>query len=420
MAERNGTSHSAKQDSALDERTRDLTKMLGTDLWAKYPRSVMEFRMNAAPVDEAARENWVPFNKDVHDRVFHTYMRYSWLHPICMPYAVVCDPSDHWLVDHMHRPLVLSEERVAEILALSKQRVSQVVLDLVARKWIRVERAPGRQHTMAVYLEARPLLTEEDLRVKSTLDATGVDGPKLEPAVQRRFTSLFNQFGSDDERVLIPRLDGQEGTEWVDVSVLRTLAWKRVLDRRTTLLSLWKAAKYSERKGYADDGTWARNLIAQIQSRESRHGAGASTFVGATEPQVQSVAPAESFQEEVEARHTPKAAPDPELVRQLAAWIRELQGQFRSTDFGRVPVTLDDAGDRTTITRIATTLSSGGRDGFASLLGFQFEVMQKFKGIDPKRNVAAFEPRSPDRSNGPKSLGLLVTWAEDWARSQSE
>jgi hypothetical protein len=267
-------------DSAAKRRQSALSKELGKEmglsdekaadwLWAKYPRSLIEFRMDRPPNPRPA--DW----KSVHGpkaRVYATYMRYSWCWPICLRYAVVTDERDEIRREEKdpYRPLVLSEEAVAQILGLTQQRVSAVVLDLVADKLIRVERAPNRQHSMAVYLEASPLLSEEERRDKSTLVATGLAGPRLEPVVQRRFLNLLKQLGEDDAVISVPP-DGSNGNapQLVRVGDYRTLVWRELLDNRTAFLTALKSLRYSERSAYGVLSTRVRNLIDQTQSSES-------------------------------------------------------------------------------------------------------------------------------------------------------
>jgi plasmid maintenance system antidote protein VapI len=305
-------------DSAA-ERAKELFKKLGIEksLWLKYPVELLEFRMDRPPQEpgeEASRgdrEKWETRMRDwkpLHGpkaRVYATYMRYSWCYPICMEYAVVMDKRGRVILDHMDRPMVLSEEGVADILGLSKQRVSNVVLDLVADKLIRVERAPNRQHTMAVNIEAKPVITDEERRVKSTLDATGVEGPLLEPAVLRRFVNLLNELGADGARVLRVPVEGEGGqVKLMTVADYRTLVWTRIGDNRTVFLKGLKSLRYSERKSYGDIATEARNLIAEtLQSPES----GVAAAVDSTPP----VAAAKSPSAEAKVSATqPPVAPE--------------------------------------------------------------------------------------------------------------
>lgn len=263
-------------DSAAKRRADKLSEELGLNLWAKYPAELMEFRMDRPPKEpdpknavawqkwEEERRHWKP----VHGpkvRVYSTYMRYSWCWPICLPYAVVTDDRDEILRDHKGRPLTLTQERVAEMLELSQQRVTAVVLDLIAEKLIRTAVAPGRSHSQAVYLEAKPVLTKEERRDKSTIVATGVEGPRLEPAVLRRFSYLFKQLGDDDSLISVPT---ESGTEQLPVAEYRSQAWKEILDSRTLFLKTLKTARYSERKAYGDTATRVRNLISQRESPE--------------------------------------------------------------------------------------------------------------------------------------------------------
>jgi hypothetical protein len=285
------------KDSAAKRRADELTEKLGIDLWAKYPRELMEFRMDRPPrppKDNKDMAAWQKYDADraqwkpalgPKTRVYATYMRYSWCWPICLEYAVVTDDRDEILRDSKGRPLVLSEEAVADMLGLSKQRVSAVVLDLIADKLLRVEHVAGTARSAAVYLEPKPTLTKEERRVKSTLVTTGLEGPRLEPAVQRRFSSLLNQLGADDAVISLPAAEWEalnpgspNGTpHQVRVGDYRTLVWKQILDNRTLFLNALKSARYSERKAYADMSTRVRILIPERESPEQGVSAGASS-----------------------------------------------------------------------------------------------------------------------------------------------
>jgi hypothetical protein len=174
--------------------------------------------------------------------------------------------------------LVLDQERLAPMLGLSQQRIGNLILDLIASKRGRAELKPGGDRglsrTQALFLEPQPHFTLEDLCHKSTLVTIGIDGPALEPAVMRRFSSLFKQLGADDGLITLPpdewkalNPENPNGTSHqLRVSDYRTLVWQQILDNRTLFLTTLKTARYSERKAYGDTATRVRNLIAQNQS----------------------------------------------------------------------------------------------------------------------------------------------------------
>jgi hypothetical protein len=289
--------------SEATKRQELLAEELGIDTYARYPRELIEFMMDRPPVAPADRAKWKPVHGPK-TRVYFTYMRYSWCWPICLRYAVVTDPRDEIRTDHKDRPIILTEEAVAEILGMSAQRVGNIVLELVADKRIRIEPRPGavRQgggRTLAVFLEAKPSFTEEERQLKSTLVLAGIDGPRLEPAVARRFSNLLKQLGDDDRLLTVPP-DGSNGNvpKLIRAQDYRTLVWGQILDNRTVFLNTLKTARYSERQAYAVISTRVRNLIDQTQSSDTGYSSSSSSaalpVAPATEPQKPRPVPATS------------------------------------------------------------------------------------------------------------------------------
>ncbi len=263
----------AGRDTAATRRLAALSQKLGLlpevkdgEPWFKYKRSILEFLIDRPP-EEAKRAEWRSIQSPK-TRVLAAIMRYSWCWPICMEYAVVVDKYDNFIHDHRDRPTVLTMGALGEILALSQQRINNVVLDLVAEKSARVETVPGRQHCMALFPEASPVMTEEERRAKSTLTATGVEGPRLEPAVLRRFTTLLQQLGEDEQEIVVTGSNG-DAPAIIKVADYRTLVWKEIAAIRTTFLGLLKTGRYSERSAYAAIATRVRNLIDQRESGEA-------------------------------------------------------------------------------------------------------------------------------------------------------
>jgi hypothetical protein len=277
---RNG--NGAVGDSAATARHKELHKLLGIETYAEFPTDTIESQMDRPPrppednTDMAAwekyerrRKKWKPVIAP-EERVFATYMRYSWCWPICLPYAVLTDKRDEILRDRKGNELVLTQEHVSDILSLSKQRVANLVQDLLAVKRIRTEARAGgfagSARIQAVFIEARPMLSDQERCDKSTLVTTGIEGPQLEAAVLRRFSNLINEIrGADDAMVTFPGAAGEPGTP-MRICDARTLCWQRIFGHRTTYKNTWKKAKYSERKGYSDEAALVRILIDQTQS----------------------------------------------------------------------------------------------------------------------------------------------------------
>lgn len=331
-------------DTAAKRRQIALTKELGEQmglggrqasswLWAKFPNNLIEAQMDLPPKNEIERANWKPLPGHAQDRVLAAYIWQSWCWPACMPYAVVLDAGRHEILreDSNRHYLLFSMQAVADLLAMSKQRVSAITASLLAEKRIRVEIPRGRRNGYAVYPEPRPFLTaEERASVNSTVVRTGLEGPRLEPAVLRTFSNLLNKLGDDTDTILVPpeaRQDGEEAEAPQEMLVkdYRTLVWENLFDARTAFLSSLKNLRYSERKTYGNIGTRARHLIDHLQrpetpssysvrpanpavlppsgSKDGRTGAGTSTY---TAPDKTLVADGEFYKHVTELYRTHK------------------------------------------------------------------------------------------------------------------
>lgn len=92
--------------------------------------------------------------------------------------------------------------------------------------------------------------------------------------------------------------------------------------------------------------------------------------------------------------------------------IEHMQKSFPDTPFSRPPIDRNDAGDQGLVNRILKEIGSTDEQ---DVIGFVLHCSAKFKGIG--KGGAHVEPRIPGKSaNAPKGVGLLVSWAMDYAR----
>jgi hypothetical protein len=250
VSESNG-SKPKKEKSAAEQRAEKLVAKLGIETYVRYPRELLEYWMDRPPASDKERQGWRPVHSREH-RVYATYLRYSWCWPICMEYAVLTDERDEILRERggKGKPLLLTQERVAAMLGTPQPRVCQALELLEAKKVLRID---GR----AVYPQPKPfLLAEGRANYTGTCIIQGLDGPPLPLAVYHRFDRLCNNLAVPDH--------------------LRTQMFRRVLDNRTQFLLAWKDARYSERQGYDEVGTWICNLMGHTHSSD-RSGSSSSS-----------------------------------------------------------------------------------------------------------------------------------------------
>jgi hypothetical protein len=90
-----------------------------------------------------------------------------------------------------------------------------------------------------------------------------------------------------------------------------------------------------------------------------------------------------------------------------------MQEAFPHTDFGSERIDPQDKADQIWARRVLHQV------GAENMTGFILSVAAKFKGLD--RNALAKLPsRAPGTDIGPRSLGLILAWAGDYARRLSE
>ncbi len=94
--------------------------------------------------------------------------------------------------------------------------------------------------------------------------------------------------------------------------------------------------------------------------------------------------------------------------------IARMQEHFKHADFSRERISRDSKSDRVLVRRL---LALVGADT-VHVMKFLLDVAARFKGLD-RNAIAKLPPRSPEDPTGPRSLGLILHWAEDFARTES-
>jgi len=95
----------------------------------------------------------------------------------------------------------------------------------------------------------------------------------------------------------------------------------------------------------------------------------------------------------------------------LFAEIARMQQAYPDSGFAKPPIDPQDPGDQGLVKRIVTELGSYDEE---YLVGFVTWCSFKFKGIGLGGKKA--RARTPGTESGPVSIGLLVNWAQDYAR----
>lgn len=353
------------------KRAEALARKIGRT-YAKFPVEVIEYYMDRPPAGKNARKSWRPIF-DNETRLYFTYIRYSWCWPICMEYAVCVDDNDVVLHAEDSEPLLLNQKMVARILGMRQPHVSRGNTALDAKKLIRVE---GR----AVYPQPSPKLTE----VERNYTSTGMiprrrrpgDPPELPPSIRKQLTADLERAHADEQT--------------------STGIFDRAMKVHTRYLDELKHIRSEAKQGFKKLRTELAILIDKNQNqsldpRPDLNGSQTSSW-RATQirpepnPRAQTAKPEES-----------EGQSDEDL---LVSEIRRMQCAYPHTPFGRKEFNPEtDAGDRGFVRRILQEL-----DG-VPVIGFLLMVACEFKK----------NGRSPDMANGPQTLGLLVTWAKNYA-----
>jgi hypothetical protein len=90
-----------------------------------------------------------------------------------------------------------------------------------------------------------------------------------------------------------------------------------------------------------------------------------------------------------------------------------MQEAFPHTDFASERINPQDKADQMWARRVLHTV------GADNMTGFILSVASKFKGLD-RNSLAKLPSRAPGTDSGPRSLGLILAWAGDYARRLTE
>ncbi len=93
----------------------------------------------------------------------------------------------------------------------------------------------------------------------------------------------------------------------------------------------------------------------------------------------------------------------------LFSEISRMRQMYPATDFGAAEFSQERECDRIIARRILRTV------GAENLTQFIISVIANFKGID-RNSLGKQEPRAPGMTRGPRGIGLIVTWADDFGR----
>jgi len=90
-----------------------------------------------------------------------------------------------------------------------------------------------------------------------------------------------------------------------------------------------------------------------------------------------------------------------------------MQEAFPHTDFASERIDPKNKADQIWARRVLHTV------GAENMTGFILSVASKFKGLD-RNSLGKLPSRAPGTDSGPRSLGLILAWAEDYARRLTE
>jgi hypothetical protein len=102
-----------------------------------------------------------------------------------------------------------------------------------------------------------------------------------------------------------------------------------------------------------------------------------------------------------------------EAEQLLFSEISRMRQMYPATDFGAADFSLERECDRIIARRILRTV------GAENLTQFLLTVIANFKGID-RNSLGKQAPRAPGMPRGPRGIGLIVTWADDFQRRLTE
>jgi hypothetical protein len=350
-----------------------LSKKLGVDLYARFPRKLLHYLMDIRPPDWKQKK-WRPVHSD-DERVFACVLYYSWCYPVCMEYAVQIDTDDEIMHDRYGKPMMMTQEAIAKILNMDQPRVCRVLMRLRLRKVLEVE-----DRKMCPI--ACPMITiDERHQVSMEVERQKYELP---PAVLHRLQKKLDRVGAPKN--------------------VRTYIFEQAKEVRTAFLEVIRNARHTETAGYKKIEFTLDDLIVQTpQTSEPMHRAPSPTEKEPSAPTAWQISPTPTLpvEEDGESR-----------IDQLFEAVTRMQAAYPRTEFGSQPISRDNSGDRKFLRMLEGALQG------SEVLGFELHVAAQFKGLG-RDALANLPPRSPDRPRGPRSLGLLIEWAKDYARGRA-
>jgi len=335
-------------------RQRSLSVELGIDLFTRYPRERTFYEMDARPAN--AKKGWKSiFTED--ERVMAGWIYYSWCYPVGFSYAVQIDADDEVMFDRYGAPRLMTQERLGKIIGIPQPNISRASNRLEARNMLRMD--DGR-----VYPVAKPKISE-NARDHISTDILPYIGERP-GAIPQKYRQVLNSLLADAPEDI------------------RTDMQARSLALCTAYNEAHKDIRTTRDQGLEHVCTELATLLSRQVDFEKRAGGVSTTKPAQTRPPAQKP-PHDGLR-------------DP-AAKELYEAIPALQAQYPNSQFGRSRFSMGKA-DLELVSKILDRLEPTGYDAE----GFLQFVLARFKNR-----------RSPNDENGPRSLGLLIDWAKDYA-----
>jgi hypothetical protein len=342
--------------------------------WARRTQETLLAIMDVPPPAWDRKKAWVSVH-DSQERIGAAIEFFSICWPVCLPFAVQTDADGEPIKErgewkrHTHRSL-------AAVLHMSQPRVTDAI----------------------GYRKERHLLTELEDRLYPEPE------PKLLNPQERDTCTRISDNGNQQLRALPPKIQKflahLRQTLPVDtytrINTVAVDACKRLND---DISDARKRAVQTIVDACPEHAT----LLSRQEKRDSALRAGVSQL---KEPSAEK----ETATARPPSTHSPDEQDRRRAAEYLYAEIPRMQDAFPNTEFAKSRFTLGKA-DRILVGHILDELKPTRYD----VEGFQLFVVSKFKGLDQRTQTARLKPRSPADPDGPKSLGLLIEWARDYA-----
>ena len=165
-------------------RQRVLSEELGIDLFTRYPRERTFFEMDVKPKN--AKAGWRSISTD-DERVMAAWVYFSWCYPAGYAYAVQLDLDDEVMHDRFGQPMVMTHDKLADLIGMHRPNVTRATSRLAARKRVRVD--DGK-----VYPTAKPAITAKER--EAALEPEAQLG-EARNTIPRKYRHLLNDLLSD-------------------------------------------------------------------------------------------------------------------------------------------------------------------------------------------------------------------------------